>query len=209
MQKGIELAKRYEDIVVAVNVGNEALVEWNDHMVPLEKVIAYVRQVKGAIAQPVTVADNYEWWIRDGAPLAAEVDFLGVHTYPAWEEKEIDEALPYTIENIDGVRAALPDKPIAILEAGWATAAIEFSERASEANQARPTRRATIVSSTNGRLRRIRPYSSSKRLTNPGKVIRTIRRVRKSTGAYLTSIGHRSRSSRISGERNRETDGRR
>ena len=137
VQKGIELAKRYEEIVVAVNVGNEALVEWNDHMVPLEKVIAYVRQVKRAIAQPVTVADNYEWWIRDGAPLAAEVDFLGVHTYPAWEEKEIDEALPYTIENIDGVRSALPDKPIAILEAGWATAAIEFSERASEANQAR------------------------------------------------------------------------
>ncbi len=35
------------------------------------------------------------------------------------------------------MRAALPDKPIAILEAGWATTAIEFGERASEANQAR------------------------------------------------------------------------
>ena len=100
LQRGIELANRFDDIVVAVNVGNEALVEWNDHMVPLEKVIAYVRQVKAAIDQPVTVADNYEWWIQDGAPLAAEVDFLGVHTYPAWEEKTIDEALPYTIENM-------------------------------------------------------------------------------------------------------------
>ncbi|MBT8092742.1 MAG: hypothetical protein KJN77_06880, partial [Gammaproteobacteria bacterium] len=121
LQRGIELANNYKDIIVAVNVGNEALVEWNDHMVPLDKVIEYVRQVKAAIKQPVTVADNYEWWIRDGAPLAAEVDFLGVHTYPAWEEKSIDEALSYTIENIDGVHAALPDKPIAILEAGWAT----------------------------------------------------------------------------------------
>ncbi len=135
--RGIELAERFSDIVVAINVGNEALVEWNDHMVPLEQVIAYVRQVKAAVSQPVTVADNYEWWIADGAPLAAEVDFIGVHTYPAWEDKTIDEALAYTIENIEDVHAALPDKPIAILEAGWATTALEFPEQANEANQAR------------------------------------------------------------------------
>ena len=137
LQRGIELARQFDDIVVAVNVGNEALVEWNDHMVPLETVIGYVRQVKAAIEQPVTVADNYEWWIRDGAPLAAEVDFIGVHTYPAWEDKSIDEALSYTVENMVGVSAALPGKPLAILEAGWATTAIEFGERASEANQTR------------------------------------------------------------------------
>jgi exo-beta-1,3-glucanase (GH17 family) len=137
IDRGIELARRYEEIVVAVNVGNEALVDWNDHMVPLERVIEYVRNVKGAISQPVTVADNYLWWINDGAPLAAEVDFLGVHTYPAWESKSIDEGLAYTIENIEGVHAALPDKPIVVLEAGWATTAIEFPDQASEANQAR------------------------------------------------------------------------
>ncbi|MGD8826773.1 MAG: hypothetical protein PVI24_17445 [Myxococcales bacterium] len=137
LQRGIDLARQFEDIVVAVNVGNEALVDWNDHMVPAEKVIAYVRRVKEAIQQPVTVAENYAWWIRDGAGLAAEVDFLGVHTYPQWEGKSIDEALAYTIENIEGVRAALPSKPISILEAGWATVAEEFGERANEANQTR------------------------------------------------------------------------
>ena len=135
--RGIELANQFSDVVVAINVGNEALVDWNDHMVPLEQVIAYVRLVKQAVPQPVTVADNYEWWIRDGAPLAAELDFLGVHTYPAWEQKSIDEALAYTIENIEAVHAALGDKPIVILEAGWATVAEEFSEQASEVNQAR------------------------------------------------------------------------
>ena len=137
VERGIELAKRFDDIVVAVNVGNEALVEWNDHMVPLEKVITYLRQVKEAIEQPVTVADNYLWWIRDGAPLAAEVDFLAVHSYAAWEGKTIDEALAFTIENIEGVHEALPDKPIVVFEAGWATVASEFGERASEANQKR------------------------------------------------------------------------
>jgi exo-beta-1,3-glucanase (GH17 family) len=137
LERGIALARGFEDIVVGVNVGNEALVDWNDHMVPVEKVIAYVRQVKEAIDQPVTVAENYVWWTREGAPLAAEVDYLGVHTYPEWEGKTIDEALAYTIENIEGVRAALPNKPIAILEAGWATEAEEFGDRASEANQVR------------------------------------------------------------------------
>ncbi len=137
LRRAVKLANEFENIVVAVNVGNEALVDWNDHMVPLETVIAYVREVKAAIRQPVTVADNYEWWIRDGARLAAEVDFLGVHTYPVWEDKTIDDALAYTIENIAGVRTALPDTPIAILEAGWATAATEFGERANEADQAR------------------------------------------------------------------------
>lgn len=135
--RGVDLARRFDDIVVAVNVGNEALVSWNDHMVPLENVVAYVRQVKEAIEQPVTVADNYVWWIEDGAPLVAEVDFIGVHTYPAWEEKTIDEALDYTIENMEGVHAAHPGKPVAILEAGWATVAIEFGDRANEADQAR------------------------------------------------------------------------
>jgi len=137
IERAIALANAFPEIVVAVNVGNEALVEWNDHMVPLERVIAYVREVKDRIEQPVTVADNYAWWVQDGAPLAAEVDFIGVHTYPAWEEKNIDAALAFTLENLRDVRAALPDSPMAVLEAGWATTASEFGARASEGNQER------------------------------------------------------------------------
>ena len=137
VRRGIALAQEFSDIIVAINVGNEALVDWNDHMVPLETVIRYVRQVKAEVEQPVTVADNYEWWIRDGAPLAAEVDFLGVHSYPVWEGKAIDDGLSYTMDNIAGVAAALPGKPIAILEAGWATIGEEFGDRAGELEQAR------------------------------------------------------------------------
>lgn len=137
VQRGVELANAFDDIVVAVNVGNEALVSWNDHMVTVESVIAYVRQVQSRIDQPVTVAENYVWWIEDGAALAATVDFLGVHTYPAWENKTIDEALPYTLQNIDDVRRAHPDKALSILEAGWASTASEFGDRASESSQSR------------------------------------------------------------------------
>ncbi|MCC5793288.1 MAG: hypothetical protein JJT85_00955 [Chromatiales bacterium] len=136
VRRGIVLAQRFPELIVAVNVGNEALVEWTDHLVPLDQVIRYVRKVRAAIAQPVTVAENYLWWITEGAPLAAEVDFIGIHTYPQWEGKSIDEALPYTIENIEGVRAALPNRPVAVLEAGWATTAEEFGERADARKQA-------------------------------------------------------------------------
>lgn len=135
--RGIALAQGFPELVVAINVGNEALVSWSDHRVPLASVIAYVRTVKGSVSQPVTVADNYEWWIHEGAALAPELDFVGVHTYPAWEEKTIDEALAYSIANLEAVHEALPTARLAVLEAGWATVAAEFGDRASEENQKR------------------------------------------------------------------------
>ncbi|MGN6554228.1 MAG: hypothetical protein ACTHLW_10960, partial [Verrucomicrobiota bacterium] len=106
IENAIRLAKQYSNAVVAVAVGNEALVDWNDHMLPVGSVINYVRKVKSAISQPVTVADNYNWWAQHGAELAKEVDFVSVHTYPAWEGKDIDEAMPFSIANLQAVRNA-------------------------------------------------------------------------------------------------------
>lgn len=131
----IRLANEYRDIVVAVAVGNEALVSWNDHLVPVESVIAYVRRVKESVKQPVTVCDNYDWWAHHGAALAGQLDFVSVHTYPEWENKDIDEAMSYTVANLQAVRRALPDARLVITEAGWATAAREFGMRASEEKQ--------------------------------------------------------------------------
>lgn len=121
VENGIRLANEYTDVVAAVNVGNEVRVEWTEHPVPEERLLRYVRRVRAAVPQPITVADNYVWWRDDGADLAREVDFLTIHSYPLWERKSIDEALAYTIENYEGVRAAHPGKPIVIGEAGWAT----------------------------------------------------------------------------------------
>jgi exo-beta-1,3-glucanase (GH17 family) len=118
---GILLANEYEDVVVAVNVGNEVLIEWTDHPVHEDQVIRYVREVKAGVTQPVTVADNYVWWRDHGTALAREVDFITIHTYPLWERKDIDDGLSYTVANYEGVRAAHPDQTIVIGEAGWAT----------------------------------------------------------------------------------------
>lgn len=133
--QAIVLANAHPDVVVAINVGNEALVSWNDHLMPVDRVIELVRQVKEQTSVWVTVAENFDWWVHHGQALAAELDFVAVHTYPAWEGKPIEEALAFTEENIKSVQAALPGKRIAILEAGWATTAAEFTDRAGEAPQ--------------------------------------------------------------------------
>jgi exo-beta-1,3-glucanase (GH17 family) len=118
---GIRLANDYEDIVVAVNVGNEVLIEWTEHPVREDRVIRYVREVKAGVTQPVTVADNYVWWRDHGAALAREVDFITIHVYPLWEGMDIDDGLSYTVANYEGVRVAHPGRKIVIGEAGWAT----------------------------------------------------------------------------------------
>jgi exo-beta-1,3-glucanase (GH17 family) len=137
IEGAIRLANQYSNIVVAVAVGNEALVSWTDHLVPVDSVIRYVRHVKGSVPQPVTVADNYDWWGQHGSALAKELDFISVHTYPLWEGKDIDQALPFTIANIQAVRNALPQSRLVITEAGWATIAREFGTRANEEKQKR------------------------------------------------------------------------
>lgn len=133
----IDLANEYSDIIVAVNIGNETLVDWNDHGVPIETLVAYLKQVGAAIDQPVTTAENYEAYITYAKDLEPVIDFAGVHTYPVWEGKTIDEAVPYSIENMLRVHEALPNTPLAIAEAGWADIAIEFPEQASTENQTR------------------------------------------------------------------------
>ena len=137
IDRAIRLANQYSNTVVAVAVGNEALVDWTDHKVPVESVVNYVRRVKRSISQPVTVADNYDWWAKHGANLASKLDFVSVHVYPVWEGKDIDQGLPYSISNLEAVRKTLPGSRLVITEAGWATVASEFGPRASEANQQR------------------------------------------------------------------------
>lgn len=135
IEKGIKLANKYPDIVIALNVGNEALVDWNDHKVDEDTIISYVQKVKRSVKQKVTVADNYKWWAEHGTALAKAVDFISIHVYPVWEGKNIDEGLSYSIENVMEVRQALPDARIVITEAGWPSVSSEFPDRVSEEKQ--------------------------------------------------------------------------
>jgi exo-beta-1,3-glucanase (GH17 family) len=118
----IALANRYAECVFSVSVGNEASVEWTDHLVPVDKLIEYVRRTKKAVQQPVTFCENYVPWGYKLGALAAELDFISVHTYPVWEYLTVDAALEYTRDNYNSVARHYPDKAVVITEAGWTTA---------------------------------------------------------------------------------------
>lgn len=121
IQRLIDWANKFPDIIFSLSVGNEACVDWTDHYVPVTRVLEFTRQVKKMAEQPVTFCENYVPWLGKLKPLAAEVDFISIHTYPVWEYKHIHEAIDYTRQNYDAVLHLYPDIPVVITEAGWAT----------------------------------------------------------------------------------------
>ena len=122
IERAIALANRYPDIVDVVSAGNEATVDWTDHLVSPESVLEYVTYLQDHIVQPVTFCENYVPWLGKLDALAEKVDVIAIHTYPVWEYKTIDEALAYTKENYAAVAKRHPHKQVIITEAGWATA---------------------------------------------------------------------------------------
>ncbi len=121
IEKLIQLANTYSDIVIASSVGNEACVDWTDHFVPVQQVIHYVQRVKSMTKQPVTFCENYVPWLVNLDALAEAVDFISIHTYPVWEYKHIHESIGYTKDNYYAVAHKYPHKPVIITEAGWST----------------------------------------------------------------------------------------
>ena len=146
IERLIELAERYDDVVFAVAVGNDATVEWSDHRVPNERMLRHVRRVRRNVVQPVTVCENYVPWRHELRELAAELDFIALHTYPVWESRSIDDALEHTRENFDSVARLYPGKRVIISEAGWTTGSNGrgiLPENSSEELQARYYRQLT------------------------------------------------------------------
>ena len=121
ISKLINLANDHPGIIFSLSAGNEATVDWTDHMVPVEQVIHYVRMIKQGAAQPVTFCENYVPWLTKLKPLVDEIDFISIHTYPVWEYKPIEDAMRVTMDNFYSVAGAYPDKPVVITEAGWTT----------------------------------------------------------------------------------------
>lgn len=121
IDKLIDWANTYPNIIFSVSVGNEACVDWTDHYVPVDRIIEFVKTVKSSIKQPVTFCENYVPWLTKLKPLAEVIDFISIHTYPVWEYKHIHESLEYTKENYYAVANTYPNIPVVITEAGWAT----------------------------------------------------------------------------------------
>ena len=142
----IALANAFRDIVVAVSVGNETMVEWSAHKVPVADMARYIKRVRSAIRQPVTTDDNWLFWASVPKAIAEVVDYAAVHVYPFldtfynptaydWRQKSVAEAgrakamMDATVveakSQFERARAGLVNlnlgaMPMLIGETGWA-----------------------------------------------------------------------------------------
>jgi len=91
MARGIALANGFRSIVATVSVGNEAMVSWSGHRITVARMLGYVRQVRGAVPQPVTSDDNWAFYAGvDGADprgIVDAIDYVAMHTYPLIDTK--------------------------------------------------------------------------------------------------------------------------
>lgn len=94
----VELANEYPDIVIAIAVGNEAMVKWAEaYYVQPGVILKYVNHLQklkkeGELSKDlwITTSDNFASWgggdpeyhVPDLEKLIRAVDFLMVHTYP-------------------------------------------------------------------------------------------------------------------------------
>lgn len=124
----IRLANEYQDIIVAVNLGNEIFVDWSYHGFEVEDISMYlewVKKVQDGVSVPVTLADDYNFWNKPWSdPVAEQLDFIVLHAYAMWNSKELEEAVSWTEEIYNGIQQKFPNKQIALGESGWATSSI-------------------------------------------------------------------------------------
>lgn len=90
IEKGIQFANTYNDIVVAVSVGNETLDAWSSVRTPVKDLTAYIKIVRNKVKQPVTTDDqglpftlgnDGDTSYADVIEVMKSVDFLAVHAY--------------------------------------------------------------------------------------------------------------------------------
>lgn len=131
VEAGIRLARDYEDVVVAVCAGNETQVFWSAHRFAPEQLIRDIRALRAGVRQPVTTADDYNFWNRaESREVAAEVDFITMHAHPLWNGKLLDEALEWSAATIASIRDVHPGRLVVFGETGWATQVHDQGEQA-------------------------------------------------------------------------------
>jgi len=118
----VRVANTYPDVVLAVAIGNEACVEWSDHRAEPADIARWAREVRAAVKQPVTSADDYNFWNKPASQaVAAELDFIILHGYALWNGRPLTEGMSWLAAQYDNTIRLHPGIPVIIGETGWAT----------------------------------------------------------------------------------------
>ncbi len=162
LARATALANRFNNIVLAVSVGNETMVSWSFNPITPDQMAIYIKSVRDAIIQPVTTNDNWAFYARAPRNVVDVIDFAAVHVYPLadsvflpgswdWQQTGIapaqrpaammDAAIGSAQKDYKAVRDYLDSigqnsMPIVIGETGWkAIASGGESSRAHPVNQ--------------------------------------------------------------------------
>ncbi|MGZ5025879.1 MAG: glycoside hydrolase family 17 protein [Methylobacter sp.] len=117
----IQSVNAHPDVVKRVIVGNEVLLRRDMNV---DSLIAYIRQVKQAVKQPVSYADVWSIYMKY-PQLINEVDFVTIHILPYWEDEPVpvEQATEHVEKVVQQVKDKMlgmgQNKPILIGESGW------------------------------------------------------------------------------------------
>jgi exo-beta-1,3-glucanase (GH17 family) len=130
----IALAKQYKNIVSAISIGNETRSIWNNNRVSEERLVEFTKIIQTQTKIPVTFCEEYQHWVEGLDLLGHEVDFISLHTYPAWQGASIEQALDVAKTNYQEVKSKFPNTYCIITETGWPTKSHGSRIKISEAN---------------------------------------------------------------------------
>jgi exo-beta-1,3-glucanase (GH17 family) len=126
--RGIKLAQDFRDIVVAVSVGNETLVNWSFNSLSSAVMAGHLKDVRDQITQPVTTDDNWLFFaskpseFNDARPIFNAIDFVSMHSYPLLDTVSAPQTWDWQQQ---GVPEA--DRAVAMMNASIASATSEYN----------------------------------------------------------------------------------
>jgi len=122
MKNGITLANQYSGIVIALCVGNETQVYWSGHKLDTGRLIHYIRTARKYTKQPVTTADDYNFWLTPASNrVGDEIDFITLHMYPLWNGISLDSSITWLSSTYSKAAEMHKEKFMLVGETGWAT----------------------------------------------------------------------------------------
>lgn len=141
IEGAVRLARRYPKQVRGIAAGNETQVSWSGHRIAPAQLIAAIRELRARTNEPVTTADDYNFWNKpESEAVARECDFLMVHAHPLWNGQTTEQAIPWTEARLAEIRALHEGAPLVLGETGWATQRADVGDEAkymkAESNEA-------------------------------------------------------------------------
>lgn len=131
INRGIELAKQYEDTVIGVSCGSEMRVRHSKEIAERMTFDCINRVRAAGVKQPIGVRDLWFDWCDAQTPCAqwstmsGKVDWIGVNIFPFWENWFTrtcitpEETPQFHLTIYQQMQSIYPDKMIMVTEFGW------------------------------------------------------------------------------------------